>query len=190
MSPIRREILAAVVAGLTAVSLAACSDEDDGPSASAGPAPPLSPTSQESSKLRAPTPLQPPPGNLERFPDGAVRYSGKTVDGEDFFAQLGGDVVVPESVTVQIPIYPGAVPFSVMEAGSNVMVTLDSTDGAAKIYDFYTQQLPAAGWNVEDDLNVAGQRVVTAVRNGRKIVLQIDGTKDGSRIAIAVTDAG
>lgn len=188
MTPIRHWILAAVIAGLVAPWVAACGGADDEPSAPT--VPPPAPAPKETSKLPNARPPQPPAGHLERFPDGAVRYTGTTEDGEKFSAQLGGDVTVPEALTNQVPLYPGAVPFSVMEAAVTIMITLDSPDDAAKIYDFYTQRLPEAGWNIENDLNVAGQRVLTAVRSDKKIVLQIDGMSEGSRIAIVLADAG
>jgi hypothetical protein len=127
-------------------------------------------------------------GDFEGSKDGEIRYSGETEDGAPFTAQLGGDVVVPEGFFDEIPSYPEGVPFSMMEAGDGMsMVTLDSKDDASNIYEFYKAHLDESGWVLENDLTVAGGRIMRAIRGDRRAVLHIQGIDGGTRIGYMLT---
>jgi hypothetical protein len=81
-------------------------------------------------------------------------------------------------------MYPNAVPFSAMETGGGTtFLSLDADAQPPDVYEFYKEKLPASGWTIESELNVAGQRVLTVIKGDRKAVVQIESTEKGTRIA-------
>ena len=128
--------------------------------------------------------------NFEESKEGEIRYSGKTESGDPFVAQLGGDIEIPENFFEEISAYPEAVPFSMMDAGGGVtMVTLDSTDDASEIYEFYKTNLADSGWTLENDLTVSGGRILRALKDGRRTVVHIQDSDGGTRIGFMMSDA-
>jgi hypothetical protein len=120
---------------------------------------------------------------VERGESGEIRYEGQTRTGEKYVAQLGGKVAVPSNFPDDLPLYPDAVPFSAMETGGGTAIlSLDTDKQAPVVYGFYKEQLPASGWEIESELNVGGQRVLTATKGDRKAVIQIESTTRGARI--------
>lgn len=179
----------ALVVGLTCSAvfwLVACGGDDEVvPEATTAPAvEETSPARLDSAREKALSELGPEHrANFEEGEDGAIRYSGETEDGAPFVAQLGGDVDVPEGFFDDIPLYPDAVPFSMMEAGEGMtMVTVDSEDDASNIYEFYKTRLEESGWVLENDMNISGGRVMRALKNGQRAVLHIQNTDGGTRV--------
>jgi len=128
--------------------------------------------------------------NFEGSTDDEIRYTGETEDGAPFIAQMGGDVQIPEGFFDEIPPYPNGVPFSMMEAGDDMaMVSIDSTDAAPDIYEFYRAKLTADGWVFETDVTLATGRVVRAARADRRAVLHFQEIDGGTRIGFMLTDA-
>ena len=177
MVSIQRRAIATGVTVLAAFFLVACGGDETPPKEAVtrkGPAPPPDPRPQ-----------------IERGEDGEIRYAGETNTGESFRAQLGGDVELPEVFPKDIPIFPNAVLFSAMETGGGTaMVSLDSEAQPAAIYEFYKQKLEGAAWRIENELNVGGGRVLTALKGDRKVVLNIERTEKGSRFGFMVGPAG
>jgi hypothetical protein len=170
MISIQRWAIALGATGLTALCFGACGGEED-----------ASEQSALDKALSALPPEQRP--KIERGESGEIRYEGQTQSGEKYVAQLGGNVTLPANFPGDLPLYPDAVPFSAMETGGGTtIVSLDSDKQAPEVYGFYKEQLPASGWAIENELNVGGQRVLTAVKGDRKVVVQIESTKKGARI--------
>ena len=115
-----------------------------------------------------------------------IRYSGQTEEGETFFAQLGGDVRLPDSVPDDLPRYPGAVPFSALDVGGSAIVTLDSPDDPGTVHAYYAEKLPAAGWNVENNLALEGRWVVSATKGGTEAVIRFERTPTGTRTNVTI----
>ena len=169
----RRLARAALATGFAWLCITACGGSDDS-ARSAAPA----------TAGAAPSPAP----ELEKGKP--IRYSGETPEGTTFTAQLGGDVTLPANLPDTLPLYPNGVPYSALEADDTALITIDSEDDPAEIYEFYLRKLPVSGWTIQNELNLGAQRIVTAVNGDRKVVLQIDRTERGARIAIAVSPAG
>ena len=67
--------------------------------------------------------------------------------------------------------------------GGTTILSLDTDKQAREVYGFYKMKLPPSGWTIENELNVGGQRVLTAIKDGRKAVIQIERTEKGARIS-------
>lgn len=186
MIPLRRSTIVTGVTWIAVLFLTACGGGDESATES-------SMGSSEQDKLNAAMeramadvpPDQRP--TIEQGEDGAFRYSGKTESGEEFNAQLGGDITVPESFPKEIPMYPDSVAFSAMETGDGTaMVTINSEDTEASIYSYYQEKLPAAGWEIENEVNVGGGRVLNATKGDQRAVVHIQSVDDGTRVGFMV----
>jgi len=178
MISIQRWAIALGAAGLAALCFGACGGKEDAPEQSA-----------MDKALSALPPEQRP--KIERGEKGEIRYEGQTQAGEKYVAQLGGNVTLPANLPEDLPLYPNAVPFSAMETGGGTTIlSLDSDEQAPEVYGFYKEQLPASGWTIENELNVGGQRVLTATKGDRKAVIQIESTEKGTRIGFLLSPVG
>jgi len=178
MISIQRRVIAAGAIGLAALFVGACGGEKETPN-----------RSSLEKALDALPPEERP--KIERGESGEIRYEGQTQSGERYVAQLGGHVTMPASFPADLPLYPGAVPFSAMETGGGTtIVSLDSEDQAPQVAGFYEDRLPASGWKIEDDLSLGGKRVLTASKGDLKVVVQIEGIEKGSRIAFLLSPRG
>jgi hypothetical protein len=178
MISIERCAIALGVTALAALCLAACGRKEETPK----------PSSMEEAMAGLPPEQRP---KIERGENGAIRYEGQTEKGETYVAQMGGKVSMPASFPADLPLYPGAVPYSAMEtSGGNTIIGLDTPDGAPEIYGFYEDRLPASGWKIDSELNVGGKRVLTAIKGKLKAVIQIEGTDKGTRIAFMLSPVG
>jgi hypothetical protein len=167
----KRWVIAAGVTALAALGLAACDGKEEAPAESA----------LEKARSALP-PAQAP--KVAEGESGEIRYEGRTQAGDEFKAQIGGDVTVPAGFPEDLPMYPDSVPFSAMETGSGTtFLSVDSDAQPPQVYEFYKEKLPASDWTIESELNVAGQRVLTVVKDDRKAVVQIESTEKGTRVA-------
>jgi len=173
MISIQRWATTTIAVGFALISVTACGSREDADGSAAPASAPIAATA---------------PAAAIESPE--IRYSGETADGTSFTAQLGGEVTLPDNLPDNLPLYPNGVPYSAMQAADTALVTLDSEDQPAEIYDFYSRELPASGWTIQSELNLGAQRVVTAVDGKRKVVLQIEQTERGARVAIAVSPSG
>jgi hypothetical protein len=170
MISIQRWAIAVGVIGFIALCFGACGGKEDEPGQSA-----------VDRALAALPPEQQP--KIEHGESGEIRYEGQTPTGEKYVAQLGGNVTLPSNFPEDLPLYPDAVPFSAMETGGGTTIlSLDTDKQAPEVYGFYKEKLPASGWTIENELNVGGQRVLTAIKGDRKAVIQIESTEKGARI--------
>jgi len=178
---LRRSTIWAGLASIAALLLAACGGGDE-PAKEA----PRGDLDAAMEKAMADIPLDQRP-TIEHGEDGAFRYSGKTESGENFDAQLGGDVTLPESFPKEIPIYPESVAFSAMETGGGTaMVTVNSDDSEMTIYEYYQEKLPAAGWQIDNEVNVGGGRILNATKGDQRAVIHIQDIGDGTRVGFMV----
>jgi hypothetical protein len=186
MISLRRSTIAAGMAWIAALLLTACGSGDESVQEAAPGGQVQDELDAAMEKAMADVPADQRP-TIERGDDGEIRYTGKTESGESFAAQLGGDVVLPEGFAEAIPLYPDSVPFSAMETGGGTaMVTVNSEDTEATIYKYYQEKLPAAGWEIENEVNVGGGRILNAVKGDQRAVVHIQDVGDGSRIGFMV----
>ena len=96
---------------------------------------------------------------------------GKTVtaDGEVFEAEYGGESQLPSNFPSDMPIYAAAHPMSSMSSVSHgTIVNLRSTDPPERVFDWYREQMPAAGWEIEHEAGERGRHLL-ALRKGNRI---------------------
>jgi len=180
MTSLERWAITAVVTCMATCLLAACGGQEEPTESTLAEKTPLEKAMEQLPPDQMPV--------IERGEDGAIRNSGKTETGEFFKAQLGGDVAMPETFPDDLPVYPNAVPFSAMETGGGTaIVSLESEAAPVAIYEFYKEQLPASGWTLEGELNIGEDRVLSGIKAGRKVVIHIEVTEDGTRIGFVLS---
>lgn len=173
MFSIHRWAIATAAMGFAACLVAGCGGKEESPKAATAPAAAPAPK-------KAIVPEKRP--QIVRGDEGEIRYSGETESGESFEAQLGGKVTLPKSFPEDIPVYPNSVPFSSMETGGGTaIVSLDVEAKPSDVYSFYKEKLAAAGWKLQNELNIGGGRAVTAIKGDRKAVLNVESTEKGTR---------
>ena len=186
MTSFRSSTIAAGLTWIAALLLTACGGGDEPAKEAAADAAAQDELDAVMERAMADVPPDQRP-TIEQGEDGAFRYSGKTESGEAFDAQLGGDVTLPESFPDEIPMYPDSVPFSAMETGGGTaMVTVNSDDSEANIYEYYKEKLPAAGWQIDNEVNVGGGRILNATKGDQRAVVHIQDVDDGTRVGFMV----
>lgn len=186
MISLRRSTIAAGLAWIAVLLLTACGGGDEPAKETAADTAKRDELDSAMERAMADIPPDQRP-TIEQGEDGAFRYSGKTESGESFDAQLGGEVTLPESFPDDLPIYPESVPFSAMETGGGTaMVTVNSEDSEEAIYAYYQEKLPAAGWQIENEVNVGGGRVLNATKGDQRAVVHIQNVDDGTRVGFMV----
>jgi len=128
-----------------------------------------------------------PSAAAQEEPDAPVRYEGRTESGGEFKAQFGGEIRLPDAFPDGFPVFPEAVVSGAIEADTTTLVTIETAASPEEILGFYDAELPGAGWSVSEQLDVAGQRVLIAERGSDKVVIQIEKTRDGSRISVTAS---
>lgn len=101
---------------------------------------------------------------------------------------------VPDGWPDDVPIYKGA---KVVTGGTTndaasgkaMMVTLESSDDADKVTNFYKDKLPGEGWTIESDYSGNGGggtgNSLSAKKDNRQVNLIVSG--DGSKTAVVIT---
>jgi len=179
MISIHRSSFAGVTLGLVVLCSAACGGKDEPAGTAETPG-----TKAATQPAEAPETAQ-----TEAGEPGKVRYSGETESGEKFEAQIGGDVKLPGNLPAGFPIYPTAVPFAAMELAGSAIVSFDSQDQASTVYQFYTAKLPDAGWKIDNEINMGGQRLIKASKGDQEAEIRVEATEGGARISCMVQPA-
>jgi hypothetical protein len=113
----------------------------------------------------------------------------ETAGGEGLQAEVGERVKLPANFPRDIPIYPGATPqgaFARPEEG--MVVNLRSQDSVDEAYEFYALELEAEDWEISSEMNLGGQRMLTAVKGERQAMITVTGDKEGTVVVIALTE--
>lgn len=182
MTKIERWALAALVTGI-ALTLSACGGEEpEGPT----------PAEVEATQKASSTPPQPPTKPIvEPDEKGEIRYSGNTQTGESFTAQIGGDVELPSAFGADVPTFPGSTATSAMETGGGTAIAaLDTEADRDDVVDFYRDQLGSQGWSIVDENELGRGTFVTATKDGRRILVNVESRDQGSRVTLSIAPAG
>jgi len=174
MVEFRNWVTAAMAIGL-ALSVAACGGDGEEATELEQPKAPAIPVVREA-------PLRVDPAG-----EGEIRYSGETESGDTFKAQIGGDVTLPAEFGSDLPAFPDAVAQSAIETtGGTAIAAFESDADADDIVDFYREQLSAQGWSVEGVSDLGRGSLVTATKDGRRVMVNVEGMDEGSRFMLSV----
>jgi hypothetical protein len=189
MTLIQRSSITCLTLGLLVLFTSACGGKDEPAATREKPEVPAT-APQVEEPATPPQVEEPEVATSETGEPREIRYSGETPAGEKFMAQIGGEVSLPSALPSDLPLYPNAVPYSAMELSNTAIVSFESWDPASKVYGFYSENLPSAGWNIDNEVNMGGQRVIKATKGGQEAEVRIESTEDGARISFLIQPAG
>lgn len=131
-------------------------------------------------------------GTITAEQDGEqVRIEGKTEEGRGYEGRFGEDVELPDDFPADVPIYPGARVQGTMLAEGNRMVTLATSDAAAKVAAFYEERLGASGWEAAARMDMGGSRMLSFQKGERTATVQLfEEAESGTRIMLMTGDRG
>jgi hypothetical protein len=159
---------AALVIGF-AITIAACGGDDEAPKPATRPSKPE------------------PPLTVESSGEGEIRYSGETESGDEFKAQIGGDVSLPVDFGSDLPAYPGAVTQSAIETtGGTAIAALESDASADDIIDFYRDHLGGNGWSIESVDDLGRGTLLTATKGEHRVMVNAESMDQGARFTLSV----
>jgi hypothetical protein len=171
--------VAVPVIGL-ALAIAACGGDDDTKTPEIEKGKPPAATSKPARPL-----------TVDPSDEGEIRYSGETESGDEFKAQIGGDVSLPVDFGNDLPAYPGSVPQSAIETTGGVAIAaLESDASAEEIIDFYRDRLNGNGWSIEGVSDLARGRLLTATKDGRRVMVNTENMDQGVRFTLSLGTEG
>lgn len=124
--------------------------------------------------------------DVDRNMDGSVTYSN-----EEGSVNMGGNKL-PENWPSDAPKYPNA---SIQYSGSSnpqtgeagAMVAFTTSDSPEVVADFYTKELKAQGWVLEQTATIGGSTILAAKKDTRTFGVSItDGGKGGVSVTVGV----
>jgi hypothetical protein len=152
------------------------------------------PGTQESVARRIPEarPEVPPRNKIvERMhPDGkGMHLTATDPEGKQFTASIGDKIEIPEEFPKDVPIFPGSTPMAFLYApDEGIIVTFKSVEAQQDIFDYYQSKLADDGWEFLEDTMHGSRHSFEAIKEGRKISINVAGTKGDARVSVIVTD--
>lgn len=106
-------------------------------------------------------------------------------------AKVGEAGTMPEDFPEDLPIYPEARSTRWMsDEGSGTLVVFEVDGDPTAIYEFFTAELPGAGWELESHAASAVHWTVVAAKSGRTARISIVSSPEGGGAQFAVAVAG
>ena len=129
---------------------------------------------------------RPSTGTPELRKDGdSYSYQGKTRDGQEMIAQIGGSVTLPTDFPSDIPVFPDSVVAASMSAGDHgSMVLFDSTESPESVHAFYAKRLPDEGWAVDSDAKFGKGHTMAVSKGDRTVTLSFSVLSDTTKISL------
>jgi len=157
------------------------------PERAAAPAPPeTAPSATPPAAAEVPAPPDAPPAAP---PTGTRHGRTVTADGRVFEAEYGGESQLPSNFPTDVPIYAAAQPMSSMSsAGHGTIVNLRTRVAPDLVFDWYKEQMPAAGWTIESEMNENGRGLLGLRKGNRVASLVITGAPDSTTILLSLRD--
>jgi len=159
--------------------------------ACSAPEQPAAPTTREApSAVDAAKGPATPPAPDNPAPPAATRR-GKTItpDGQVFEAEYGGESQLPSDFPGDVPIYAAAQPMSSMSSvGHGTIVNLRTSDPADRVFDWYKEQMPAAGWKIESEASGRGRSLLGLRKGNRVASLVITGVPEFTSILLSLRE--
>jgi hypothetical protein len=125
----------------------------------------------------------------ERGASEGTVFKLETEGGRGFQAELGERVKLPADFPRDIPVYPGATPqMAIARPREGMVLNLRSQDSRQEVYEFYASELASEGWEIGTEMDLGGQRMLTAVKGERRALLTIAGDGNDTVVTIALTE--
>jgi hypothetical protein len=91
---------------------------------------------------------------------------------------------LPKDYPSDLPIFPGATPTTSLMAGGSGLIVLSTTAPVADVLAHYREQLPSAGWTVDEVGEDPGR--ISTHKGGRSATISISEGSEGTEIGIAI----
>ncbi len=112
-------------------------------------------------------------------------------DRSDPRVQIGEAGTLPEGFPEDLPIYPAARPTRwVAGEGAGAVAVFESDGDPGAVYEFFTAELPGAGWEIESHTASAVHWTVVAGKSGRTARISIVAAPEGGGAQFGVAVAG
>lgn len=109
----------------------------------------------------------------------------------DTGVKMGEAGTLPEDFPDDLPIYPAARPTRWTSGeGAGALVVFESDGDPAAVYEFFTAELPGAGWELESHTASAVHWTVVAAKSGRTARISIVSSPEGAGAQFGVAVAG
>ena len=115
---------------------------------------------------------------------------GKSTTDSDERQVPAGAGKIPAGFPKDVPLYGGAV-VTMAQTGAQqhlFNVVLASQDDIGKITDYYKRSLETNGWTIENTMTSEPMSAFTAVKDHRRLILQIVAQGGGRTINLTVSD--
>ena len=103
----------------------------------------------------------------------------------------GVEAAVPDNFPSDLPIYPGSQPAQgrgvEVEGVPMSAVQLVTNDAPSTAYDFYTRELEAEGWTIDEAKDLGRGATIQASKGDRKVSMLISPSSDGGADIYVVT---
>ena len=125
-------------------------------------------------------------GTPEMIKEGdSYRYQGKTRDGQDMSAQIGGEVTLPKDFPGDIPVFPDSKLSATMSAGDHgSMVLFDTPESPDSVHAFYAEKLPNEGWAVDSDAKFGQGHTMAISKDDRTVTLSFSKGNKMTKISL------
>lgn len=120
---------------------------------------------------------------------GRIEFRGE--QGEVFTMDLERPVELPADYPDDVPRFPGATPVMANSAPGegNLVVMFEADTPADEVFSFYRQGFADSGWKIAREVQVAGQHILLARKEGREANLIVGGHGEKSQIALKLARA-
>jgi hypothetical protein len=101
---------------------------------------------------------------------GGIKVTGKE-GGKEFSYEISAKegAALPKNFPEDVPVYPGAtVMTSLAQGDGSGMVTLQTKDPVAQVYDYYAAKFQAGGWQIAGEVTTPEMRMVSGKKTGRE----------------------
>ena len=179
--PIR---LARLAAGALLALACSASERSAAPPAAEAPA-----ATAPQAAIAAPEAFEAPAPTSAPSPPATRRGRTITADGQVFEAEYGGESQLPTDFPNDVPIYGAASPMSSMSSvGHGTIVNLRTADSPESVFDWYKEQMPAAGWKIESESSERGRSLLGLRKGNRVASLVITGVPEFTSILLSLRD--
>ncbi len=129
-------------------------------------------------------------GDLKIKQDGDdVEITFEGDEGQSFKANSGGNVDIPASFPSDMPLYSKATPIMAMDMGAEgQMVTLQTDRDSGEVHQFYLKELESQGWEIQSQMEMAGQKMIGAVKGNRQASIMVGEVDGKTQINLTVVE--
>lgn len=108
-----------------------------------------------------------------------------TEDGTTAFS-AGANTKIPDTFPKDVLVYPGARPDTSMVSDKNMMVSLKTPDGVAKIGQRYKEEMASAGWKETSAFTSDDSWMLSFTKEERKASIFVNKDEAGATILISL----